>query len=317
MVTTTKTKKTPPANIDIWLRGVFTPYVKRFFPEPPADTPGPEYARYVRQVLEWKSYDDDRRNFEKKWFQLFDQAFREWSKELASSYSTLPVLDATVSSAVLIAETRMKRMIELLRQDVETFFLRRQATQQKAAKKPAGASNPPRPTPKPRKPKPSDELLDIDQLPELVSWNTRTMASKITQISKVTAEKIRKLIASEIEKGTSVTDIAIKLEKFGFPSSRALAISRTEVLSASNAATFYGTGAALGTAKLRKDWLATQDKRTRQTHSTAGRTQKNVDYDKPFNVGGARLLFPGDSSLGAPPKEIVRCRCTTTFQLGR
>lgn len=90
---------------------------------------------------------------------------------------------------------------------------------------------------------------------------------------------------------------------------RARTIARTEVISASNAgslsmvelAGFGGT----------KTWLATEDARTRPTHTLAdGQTVPMADA---FIVGGFPLHFPGDPS--GPLEEIVNCRCTTTYDL--
>lgn len=90
---------------------------------------------------------------------------------------------------------------------------------------------------------------------------------------------------------------------------RARTIARTEVISASNAgslsmvelAEFGGT----------KSWLATEDERTRPTHTLAdGQTVAMADA---FIVGGFPLHFPGDPS--GPLQEIVNCRCTTTYDL--
>lgn len=47
---------------------------------------------------------------------------------------------------------------------------------------------------------------------------------------------------------------------------------------------------------------------TRPTHRRAD-GQKVQGMDTPFIVGGYRLMRPGDSSLGAPAKELISCRC--------
>ena len=61
-----------------------------------------------------------------------------------------------------------------------------------------------------------------------------------------------------------------------------------------------------------KTWWRAQDDRVRPSHKEAhGQT---VAYDQPFEVGGSRLQFPGDDSLGADPGETINCRCAVLFQ---
>ena len=54
-------------------------------------------------------------------------------------------------------------------------------------------------------------------------------------------------------------------------------------------------------------WDSTGDGKTRETHAAAD--GQVVAYGEAFNVGGALLMFPGDSSMGAPPSETILCRC--------
>ena len=54
-------------------------------------------------------------------------------------------------------------------------------------------------------------------------------------------------------------------------------------------------------------WLSMQDEKVRPFHLEAdGQT---VPIDEPFEVGGELLMFPGDTSLGASPQNVIRCRC--------
>lgn len=58
--------------------------------------------------------------------------------------------------------------------------------------------------------------------------------------------------------------------------------------------------------RLQRQWIATLDSRTRHDHAAAdGQT---VDNDKPFNVGGYELMYPGDPN--GPGHEVYNCRCT-------
>jgi SPP1 gp7 family putative phage head morphogenesis protein len=56
---------------------------------------------------------------------------------------------------------------------------------------------------------------------------------------------------------------------------------------------------------LQKQWIATGDSRTRDSHLAAH--GQIVDVDKPFIVGGAKLMLPLDPA--GPPEETINCRC--------
>lgn len=68
-----------------------------------------------------------------------------------------------------------------------------------------------------------------------------------------------------------------------------------------------------GTQQLFKTWNAVLDSRTRPTHVAAN--NQKVPADGVFRVGGARMNAPGDTSLGAPLKEVVRCRCVAIYSV--
>lgn len=54
-------------------------------------------------------------------------------------------------------------------------------------------------------------------------------------------------------------------------------------------------------------WMTFRDEKVRATHRLADMQTKPID--EPFIIGGFGMMFPGDSSLGAPPQEIINCRC--------
>lgn len=60
-----------------------------------------------------------------------------------------------------------------------------------------------------------------------------------------------------------------------------------------------------------KEWLAMLDEKTRETHALAD--GQKVDIDTPFIVGNSLMMFPTDTSLGAPPEEIINCRCIMRY----
>lgn len=92
------------------------------------------------------------------------------------------------------------------------------------------------------------------------------------------------------------------------PAHRLEMIARTESMRASN----FGNNQLMADWGVeKKEWLATADNRTRDTHIQAW-----VDYgegngipiDQPFLVGGSELMYPGDPA--GPPEETINCRCT-------
>lgn len=84
---------------------------------------------------------------------------------------------------------------------------------------------------------------------------------------------------------------------------RATLIARTEATGAAN----FGAFTALteeGVAT--KKWMATDDVRTRPTHSAAD--AQKVNMAQPFIVGLSLLQYPGDPA--GPASEVANCRCT-------
>ena len=55
-------------------------------------------------------------------------------------------------------------------------------------------------------------------------------------------------------------------------------------------------------------WDSAGDGKTRKTHAAADK-QDPVPQGQPFIVGGYSLMYPGDTSLGAPAEEVINCRC--------
>ena len=54
-------------------------------------------------------------------------------------------------------------------------------------------------------------------------------------------------------------------------------------------------------------WESMRDERVRNSHIKAdGQT---VPINEPFIVGGYKMMFPLDDSMGAPISEIIGCRC--------
>lgn len=94
---------------------------------------------------------------------------------------------------------------------------------------------------------------------------------------------------------------------------RAETIARTEALQSLNAAEYEATKQAIDlgatrTSAVQREWDDVGDRRTRPTHRALN--GQRVGIDEAFvSPSGARMMYPGDTSLGAPGDEVIMCRC--------
>ena len=119
-------------------------------------------------------------------------------------------------------------------------------------------------------------------------------------------KQITASVTSSILQGKSIKNMADDLQKRITTMSRDSAIrtARTAVTGAQNAGRMdsYAAAEKMG-IKLKKEWLATLDARTRHSHAMLDGEQ--VAQDKKFSNG---CRFPGDPQ--GPSWEIYNCRCT-------
>ena len=145
------------------------------------------------------------------------------------------------------------------------------------------------------------------------SAQEQRLIARVIDMAAGTAQSVAEELHMGTAAGESFDKLAARVQDvFASSDVRARRIARTEVISAANGAQFGYAGAVYNSGQqMTKTWLATFDRRTRETHADAhGQT---VAYDQPFVVGGAELEFPGDPN--GPAQEVVNCRCTTTFEV--
>ena len=126
-------------------------------------------------------------------------------------------------------------------------------------------------------------------------------------------DQITKRVTSGIIRGLSPGKIANEL-MVGITSMNresAVRAARTGITTAENAGRLDSWIAAekMG-IQIKRRWMCTKDGRTRMSHGKAD-GQTVIGTKEPFEVGGYKMMFPGDKSLGAPGHEIYNCRCTT------
>ena len=125
--------------------------------------------------------------------------------------------------------------------------------------------------------------------------------------------QITKHITSGIIRGLPPGKIANELmaSVTGMNRDSAVRAARTGITAAQNAGRMdsYVAAEKMG-IQIKRRWVCTKDSRTRLDHGMAD-GQIVIGTKQPFDVGGYKMMFPGDKSLGAPGHEIYNCRCTT------
>ena len=126
-------------------------------------------------------------------------------------------------------------------------------------------------------------------------------------------DQITKHVTSGIIRGLAPGKIANELMGNLTEMNRTSAVraARTGITTAQNAGRLdsYIAAEKMG-IQIKRRWVCTKDSRTRLDHGLAD-GQIVVGTKQPFIVGGYKMMFPGDKSMGAPGHEIYNCRCTT------
>jgi len=136
-------------------------------------------------------------------------------------------------------------------------------------------------------------------------WIDSRGAKYSKYVNETSNNEIMNILASDRANGLSIPDMVNHIKGYFDVNakSRAEAIARTQVIGANNYADVE-TYKANGVEK--KEWLATGDDRTRDSHAAAD--GQVVGVNEPFIVGGSSLQYPGDPD--GPAEEVVSCRCT-------
>ncbi len=147
---------------------------------------------------------------------------------------------------------------------------------------------------------------------EVLVYLLQVAGQKIKEINETTRAEIQSALTDGVAAGESIPQLVKRVDELyaiHLPS-RIENIVRTEVVGASNWSSHEA--AKQSGLTLKKVFLATDDDRTRPDHADAD--GQEVAMDEPFDVGGYQMMYPGDSSMGAPASEICRCRCTQYYK---
>ena len=152
------------------------------------------------------------------------------------------------------------------------------------------------------------------QQPDLMPYYPKKRALKRGIDLAWGKKQITASVTSSILQGKSIKGMADDLQKRITTMNRDSAIrtARTAVTGAQNAGRMdsYAAAEKMG-IKLKKEWMATLDNRTRHSHAMLD--GQKVDVEKPFKVDGYEIRYPGDAS--APAYLVYNCRCTMVAAL--
>jgi len=132
---------------------------------------------------------------------------------------------------------------------------------------------------------------------------------RIASIADTTRSQIVRAVAQGYSDGLGQAGVAGYIRDLipSFTQERAARIARTETHGAAN---FGANEAARETGlRLRREWISSDDERTRESHALAN--GQIVGQDEPFTVGYVSLMYPGDPS--GPASETINCRCAIGF----
>ena len=156
-------------------------------------------------------------------------------------------------------------------------------------------------------------LLDADTVRNLAVTDKSLLPYKEIDPAKDIPWNMKKINAETLQgilQGESMDKIAKRLRNVQeMNKTQAIRSARTIVTGAENKGRqdSYARAEADGII-LQKEWLATNDGRTR--HSHAALDGAIVDQDKKFDNG---LMYPGDPS--GRPEEVYNCRCTLVAKI--
>ena len=146
---------------------------------------------------------------------------------------------------------------------------------------------------------------------DVIKYFNQFLLNKIVlPISNSMKNQIETVLKQAISDGWGVDKTVSELKNSDITKNRARTIVRTESVAAMN----YAQLKAADDSKfvIEKTWIATEDRRTRFTHSHAGVDGEMRELYSPFSNN---LQFPGDKSGDAA--EIVNCRCTMMYNVQR
>lgn len=154
-------------------------------------------------------------------------------------------------------------------------------------------------------------LVDADTVKHLATTNKSLLPFKKLNKAKDVkwnTKKINSEVLQGILQGESVPKIAKRIQKVQDMNTNAsIRTARTMITSAENKGRMdsYQRATEKG-IKIKREWIATSDSRTRDWHTELD--GQLADVDEPFENSIGLIMYPGDPS--ADGANVYNCRCT-------
>ena len=104
--------------------------------------------------------------------------------------------------------------------------------------------------------------------------------------------------------------VILRRQFSGYTQYQAERLVRTEATNAANFAMGESSKTLFPNQNRMKEWIASFDDRTRDTHAEAGAGEP-IKETEAFIVGGNPMMYPGDPAGGAA--EVINCRCSIAY----
>jgi hypothetical protein len=156
---------------------------------------------------------------------------------------------------------------------------------------------------------------------QIIQYINTVGAEKITDVTETSIKLYRNILTNSVSEGLNIFETMKTLtDKINTINVwRSEMIARTEIVAASNAASYLGAQ-NLGQL-IKKQWLTASDSRVRgierpENASHAAMNGQVQDMNAAFSdpVNGDLMLFPGDVSNGATAKSVINCRCAIIYK---
>ncbi|PHQ43935.1 hypothetical protein Z052_01995 [Halorubrum sp. C191] len=149
--------------------------------------------------------------------------------------------------------------------------------------------------------------IDFDITPESAIENVDEYVERVTdEVIDTIGGRLGPRLRDWFENGLSYDEVAERIQQESRDVLGEYALERHARTLVHGAAERGNQSAIEDSSAIGKEWIATDDNRTRLTHRRAD--GQIVPVEGQFDVGQTDLFHPGDPT--GPPGEIVNCRCT-------